>query len=254
MKYELLETEHVNPSTGKPLYRIKALRTFARHSGQITECGALGGLVEWDENLSQKGSCWIDYGSSVVDEARVIEDAYIGGTARLTDEAEASGYAHVLGECVISGRAQLMDNCILLNTVTVCDCATVSGHSILFDEAHVCDDARISGYAEMHDRSRLSGTALLCGRRRLYANVSIRDTHLGGDGPITGPLVMTKDPIFISGLGLAVMVTDNHIDVGEWRHPISAWRSADDHFLQSVDPKLATFWVKHGTKILAMVD
>ena len=36
------------------LYRIKALKTFAH-----AEKGELGGWIEKESNLSQKGDCWI---------------------------------------------------------------------------------------------------------------------------------------------------------------------------------------------------
>ena len=67
-KYELTdETIEVN---GKILHRIKSLKDFNN-----VKKGDLGGCVENEGNLSQKGNCWI------YDNAIVYDNAYVSGDA-----------------------------------------------------------------------------------------------------------------------------------------------------------------------------
>lgn len=52
-KFEL--TNEVMELGGKTLYRIKALRDI----GDSVQAGDLGGWIEKESNLSQKGECWV---------------------------------------------------------------------------------------------------------------------------------------------------------------------------------------------------
>ena len=64
-KYGLLENDAITVS-GRTLYRIEALRDFA----DVLK-GDKGGYVECEDNLSQKGDCW------VYDDARVYGNTRI---------------------------------------------------------------------------------------------------------------------------------------------------------------------------------
>ena len=44
---------------GYTLYRIKALKDFTLINGKEIHKGDLGGWVESEDNLSQKGLCWL---------------------------------------------------------------------------------------------------------------------------------------------------------------------------------------------------
>jgi len=57
--------------------------------------GALGGFIEFAENLSQTGSCWLHGDSIASGESRVCEDAQIYGMVR--DMANVSGRAEIYG-------------------------------------------------------------------------------------------------------------------------------------------------------------
>jgi hypothetical protein len=102
------------------LYRIIALCDIPRHD---IKAGDIGGLIESEENLTQKG------------------DAWVGGDARVFGNARVS-------ECaLISDRARVFGN------------ALVTGHAKVVDEAWVFDDARIWGFAKIYAESRISGNA-----------------------------------------------------------------------------------------------
>ena len=77
------------------LRRIRALRNIPRHN---VKAGDLGGFVESEDNLSQKGDAW------VTDEARVYEDA------RVYNEAKVSGKAWVFGNASVYGEARVFES------------------------------------------------------------------------------------------------------------------------------------------------
>ncbi|EDQ2394488.1 polymer-forming cytoskeletal protein, partial [Salmonella enterica subsp. enterica] len=91
-KFELV-TEMTKEIFGKKLFRIRALISF----GGVNK-GDLGGWVEKEENLSQKGNAWVH------DNARVY------GDARVYDNAQVYGDAQVYGNAQVYGDARVYDN------------------------------------------------------------------------------------------------------------------------------------------------
>ena len=83
MKKFELTTEFVTNIFGTKLFRIKALIEFGN-----VKAGELGGYIEKEENLSQKGDAWV-YG-----DAQVYGDARVCGDARVYGDA---GYAYAHG-------------------------------------------------------------------------------------------------------------------------------------------------------------
>lgn len=77
-KYEL--TDDTITVEGRTLHRIKALKSFSN-----VEEGELGGYVEKEDNLDQRGDAWV-YGN-----AQVSGDAWVYGDARVSGNARVSG-------------------------------------------------------------------------------------------------------------------------------------------------------------------
>jgi NDP-sugar pyrophosphorylase family protein len=102
-KYEL--TDESIEHDGHILYRIKAIRDFYR-----VKKGYLGGYVEYEDNLSQEGECWL------FDRARVYEGSRISGGATVYDNAQVCGRSRVYGRthiyqyAKVSGEAIIKDN------------------------------------------------------------------------------------------------------------------------------------------------
>lgn len=84
-KYEL--TDDTITVEGRTLHRIKALKSFSN-----VEEGELGGYMEKEDNLDQRGDAWV-YG-----DARVYGNAQVSGDARVSGNAQVSGDAQVSGE------------------------------------------------------------------------------------------------------------------------------------------------------------
>lgn len=88
-KYEL--TTECKEFLGRKLYRIKALTSFSD-----VEEGDLGGWIEKEENLSQKGNAWVYDNAMVYDNVRVYDNARIYGDSWVYGNAEIKKKTHLL--------------------------------------------------------------------------------------------------------------------------------------------------------------
>jgi NDP-sugar pyrophosphorylase family protein len=99
-KYELTKDTIVHE--GVELYRIRALRDF----GCVTK-GDLGGFIEKEANLSQKGNCWVLDDAKVYNRARVSDNALIFGNSWVFHEATCSGNSGIFDGCRIGGNEEV---------------------------------------------------------------------------------------------------------------------------------------------------
>ena len=101
-KYELTgETKEIG---GVTLHRIRALVDIP---GNDVKAGDLGGWIEVERNLSQKGAAW------VADEARVMGEALVTGSARVMGEASVMDSARVTGKA----RVMKSSDCITIGAI-----------------------------------------------------------------------------------------------------------------------------------------
>lgn len=107
MKYEVLKDEFIELN-GRKLYRIKALKNFCH-----IEKGEVGGYIESEQNLSQKGGAWVS------GNAWVSGDAQVYGGARVYGNAWVSGNALVYGDALVYGNALVSDNALVSNRHSV---------------------------------------------------------------------------------------------------------------------------------------
>ena len=78
------------------LHRIRAVAEFG-----LIKVGDIGGWLEKEENLSQKGKSW------VYDDAEVWGDAKVWGNAMVWGNAEICGNAKVWGNAKVCGDAKV---------------------------------------------------------------------------------------------------------------------------------------------------
>ena len=113
------------------LWRIRACKDF----GDVKK-GDMGGFVESEENLSQKGECWVADNALIADNAWIADDAQVYGNAKVYDSAKVYGNAWVYGDVEVSENAW------------------VYGDAKVSDGAWVYGDAEVAGNAKVdHDVS-----------------------------------------------------------------------------------------------------
>lgn len=178
-KYKLLPaSEHkvrVAPDEWRTvmLHQIVALQTFTTKMyirSRVEECIVyecqLGGFVMSEENLSQTGLAWIDQAAKVFDDARVLDNAWIGGHSLVFDQAIVSGDAQIASRSRISGSAKILDSAWVIGASNIC------GEVQIGNQARVCSSnikgsIKVFGRAVVDGMSALSGEALITDNARI---------------------------------------------------------------------------------------
>ena len=113
-KYEILTDKTIMHGDIK-LYRIRAIKDF----GDV-KAGDIGGFIQSEANLQQKGLAW------VYDDAMVFGDAWVLGDAQVRGEAKVSGNA------VVWGNARVCDKTLVFNNSQVSGNAEIKGNSLIY--------------------------------------------------------------------------------------------------------------------------
>lgn len=192
MKYELIPVTH----GGTKRYRIKATASFSN-----VKKGQVGGFVDSELNLSQKGNCWI------YDDAIVFEHGYVGGDAKVMDSAmvydnaEVSGSAIVQDEAEVYGNAVVTDQANVYQWAKVSDKAFVGNKSQVYGNARVYGEAKVTGKASVKDRAEVYGKAkitdngIVSGNSEIYGSafVGYNDTYHNQKTNLTSTMPMESN-------------------------------------------------------------
>ncbi|MHA1685242.1 MAG: hypothetical protein ACTSYD_02415 [Candidatus Heimdallarchaeaceae archaeon] len=146
-KYEL--TNIIKILGTSILHRIRALKSF----GEVKK-GELGGWIEKESNLSQKGLAWVFPSSIVYQNARVCDDAKIKENSIIYGNARVCGTAFVTGHSEIFGNAKVIS-------------------AIIFDHAKIYQSAKVYSYAEVSEGSEIFGNAKVYGSASIYGQSKI---------------------------------------------------------------------------------
>lgn len=157
------------------LYRIEALKDF-----NDVKKGDLGGFVEKEDNLSQKGNCWIYDSAKVFGNAKVYSDAKIFNqaiifgnakiyasasvhdSAQVSDDAKVDDNATIINCALVTGRAQVLGNAIIKDSACVCNYAIVLENACISERAEVRDKAKVFGDAIVRGEVVVGGNAIIC--------------------------------------------------------------------------------------------
>lgn len=165
MKYELLDNDTIEYK-GRTLKRIKRIAD-----------DKLGGYIEFETNLSQRGTCWVHEDAKVYEDAHVDDDAQIMGNACVHGHAAVAGSATITGNAIVHGRAEVFD------------CAQVDGESQVFGWSKVYGGSEIKGRSSVHGDARICDAILIdtevSDRVELYTNVIIKKLQIKGNGSIS---------------------------------------------------------------------
>jgi carbonic anhydrase/acetyltransferase-like protein (isoleucine patch superfamily) len=165
-KYELVKEDSI-VHKGHTLYRIRCL--WKRGLSNSAEYGKLGGYVESEKNLSQKGKCWIE------DDAKVYGNAVVDGDATLFMNAEAYDNAIVTGSAFISQNSKIYENAKVFGGTMYKDSqiygnakmffgVTLSGKSQVFGDAELGNSKSYTTSIKVDDNAKVCGTASLQGK------------------------------------------------------------------------------------------
>lgn len=209
-KYEILQNFKTTIA-GREVYKIRALRDVG-----TVPAGTLGGYVESEKNLSQKGNCWI------ADSAIACGDSRVSGNALLLDQAKLFDKATVMDEAVVGGQselhefasveghAQVFDRTMMRDYSNVRDNAVINnGRIVLKSYAVVADNAVVEGKTRLENFAKIEGQAnvkhtVLNERSLIDGKAKVMSAILSGNACITDEAVVIacaymKDDAIIGG-------------------------------------------------------
>ncbi len=203
-----------DPETG--LLRIIALKDFSD-----VKKGDEGGLIEKENNLSQKGECWVYKDAKVCEYARVYRNAKVCGKACVSDCASVYGKAivsenaKVCGISEVYGCARVYENAIISKEAEICGAAEIFGNAQVRG-ASVTEGAWVSGNAQVCRRTMVSGAAEISGNAKIWSTngAYIHDTSM--DNSKDYVMLTTRDRkiafIIISGMIDDITFTTTALD------------------------------------------
>ena len=110
---------------GATLHRIRALKDFELFDGYKVHKGELGGWIESEWNLDQRGNCW------------VRDNAIVRDYALVRDNAIVRDYATVYGNAVVGGSAKVCGEALMCGDILMCGCAVVFdgsyNHDVMYE-------------------------------------------------------------------------------------------------------------------------
>lgn len=175
---------------GRKLQRIKAVRSF----GTINE-GTIGGFIEYDENLSHHGNCWVADNAIAAGESRVRRNALLRDRSRIDDHVIVSDSAIVQDksllrdDVLVYGHVVIGDQSFLAGSVTVCGhvhifcrprytCSGKNRIANLCDLVMVKDFARLEGTILLRDHCIVGGNSIIRNNVRIIEHARIEDNAL----------------------------------------------------------------------------
>lgn len=170
---------------GRTLYRIKALITFTTTSGEIIYKDELGGYVQSEKNLDQKGNSWIFKGAMALDDSRVKDDAQLRHDALIKDKAVIENRASAHNNVKITGHACVSQEAVITRNAQITNHATVCGKAFVTGDAVIGDYATITDTAKVHDQTDIKGHAFVGHQAVIsdFAEIS-DDAHITGNAII----------------------------------------------------------------------
>lgn len=189
-KYELVKDDYVIVE-GRTLYRIKALKDF-----RCVKTDDLGGYIEKEDNLSQKGNCWIAGNAKVFGDAIVIENALVSDYAIVKDKAIIGDEAVISNKAYIRGIAIVFENAKVGGEVDISDNSYIDGNASIKGEGFVCGNTYIGGDTDIDGDFEISSCTITGGRIN-GTNVVINDgssifsgTNITGNVTVNGSAVI----------------------------------------------------------------
>ena len=212
---ELKENEYL-------VYQIRATKDIrvTERDGSVTlvKAGTLGGYIEKENNLSQRGNSWVhsvpdkkdivkeiknNISTKEEKESTIIKKGYsavvygnanVRDNAQIKDEARVHGSGVIKGNAIVEGKANIKGKCLVEEYAVIGESATVAGDArinknavargecYISGDACVTDSARVDGKARVVDEALVRNEAKVTGHAYLGGKAILKDgAELGGD-------------------------------------------------------------------------
>ena len=140
----------------------------------------IGGWIESEENLSQKGDCFIFDNAKVYGNAKVSGNASVFSNAKIYGNAIIRQNARVYGDVTVYNNAVVCENAEVYNNAKVYGDAVVYGDARVYESAKVYDNAIIRQNARVYGDVTVYNYAEVCNNARVYGNAILyKGIHIG---------------------------------------------------------------------------
>jgi len=195
-KYELIDEPY--SFNGHTIRRIRALRDFGN-----VKAGDLGGWLEFEDNLSHDGDCWVADNAKVMDSAQVKDNAIVRGNAKIEDQAQVYGcaiveeYAEVKGKAGVFVHAKVGGYALIVGWTEIGHHACVEGHSFITGGI-IGGYAMIDGHVMIGDYMRAGSYPMISGHAHICENAKVRDRARINGNAVIGSNVVINSEMFIT--------------------------------------------------------
>ena len=180
-KYELT---NISMEFGeRTLYRIRALKDFAD-----VKTGDLGGWVSSENNLSQKGECWIYDEAKCMDNARMYDDSCMYGYSEMYDSSRMHGDSKMYNYSEMHNSSRMYGYSKMYDSSEMHDSSTMYGNSIMYGNSMMCGYSKMFDNTEMFDDSAMyeysvmNGYSIMFGNSEMYGDSEMHDhSRMYGD-------------------------------------------------------------------------
>lgn len=161
--------------SGHILHQIQALKDT-----ENADEGEIGGWIEKESNLSQKGEAWVSGNSCV------YENAVVEGDACTMHDTEICGESQIYGKTLIMEKAKVCGKSRVCGHAVITDRATVQGQAL------ICEHSEISGKASVGDEASVSGKSRICENASIRGKSMIHDSYIAGESQVCGNILLSN--------------------------------------------------------------
>ena len=155
---------------GRTLYRIKATKDFSD-----VNKGDLGGWVQYEENLSQQGNCWLYDDSKCMDESRVTDNSIMRDFTEMYNCSKMHDYSKMYDYSKMCGCSEMYNFTEIHGYSKMCDSSKIHDYSKMYAYTEMHDSSEMYDYSEMHGSSEMYDYSEMHNYSKMYSDSIIYD-------------------------------------------------------------------------------
>lgn len=151
MEKKYIITDETKVVNGHTLHRIQAIKSFDN-----IKKGDIGGWIEVEDNLSQKGNCWVYNNAKVYGCGRIYDNV------KILNNVEIFDCAFIFNDVIITGNAKIYGNVLIYDNVAICGNVKIYENAHIYGNAHIYNNAEIYGNIKINGNTEIGGIAKVC--------------------------------------------------------------------------------------------
>lgn len=167
------------------IYKGRELRRIRR-----IKDGLIGGWIESERNLSQKGDCFVYDEGMVYGNGKVYGNSIVYGNGKVFGNGEVFGNGKISDNGMVYGNGMVFHNGMIFGNGVVYDKGLIYGNGV------VCDNGKVFGYGEVCDNGRVCKNGLVHGDGVVFGQGEVCGKGEVFKGKIIGVVSLPYKDIF----------------------------------------------------------